>query len=161
QENLGTGVNEFLLPEPADGEYEIKISGGQNAIYEINISSFKENGNDYLNKIKGIVSDNNDETLEIDYSQNQTSEIKRSVSSQDLINDLNELKNLGLFKNNGIYNSLLAKIPIAQLSASVNKKTSINILNALFNEVKAQRGKGITEEAYQILIYDLNYLKNN
>lgn len=159
-EELGTGVNEFLLPEPTDGEYEIKLSSDKTEIYEINISTFQEDGNDELSKIKGIITSNYDETIIINYFKDKESEIKKIVNSEDLINDLSELKNLNQIKNNGIYNSLLAKGTIAQLVNLVSEKTSNNILKAMLNEIKAQRGKGITEDAYQVLFYDINYLIN-
>lgn len=62
--------------------------------------------------------------------------------------------------NNGIYNSLLAKAIAAQLVNFMSEKTSNNILKAMLNEIKAQRGKGITENAYQVLFYNINYLLN-
>ncbi|PIP74303.1 MAG: hypothetical protein CO135_02535 [Candidatus Levybacteria bacterium CG_4_9_14_3_um_filter_35_16] len=160
-EDLGTGVNEFLLPEPPDGEYEIKLSSDKTEIYEINISTFQEDGNDELNKIKGVISSNNDEIIEISYSQNNTSEIKRFVSFQSLIDDINEAKNLKFIKNNGVYNSLLTKVVISQIVNQINKNVSKNFLNSLLNELNAQRGKHITEDAYQILFYDASYLKNH
>lgn len=127
----------------------------------MNIASFEKGGDNALNKIRGIISSNNDETIGVDYSQDQVSEIKRVVSVQNLINDLSELKNLNLIDNGGIYNSLLAKATISQIINLINKNTSLNILNSLLNELNAQRGKHITEDAYQILLYDVNYLKNN
>ncbi|MEK7572913.1 MAG: C39 family peptidase [Patescibacteria group bacterium] len=161
QENLGTGVNEFLLPEPTDGEYKIKLSSDQNTIYEMSVSTLQEDGNDNLNTIKGIISKNSDETLIINYSQTENSNTSKVVTFESFMKDLDEAIKLNQIKNDGIYNSLLAKATIAQLSSPISKKTSINILNAMLNEIKAQKGKGITEDVYQILIYDINYLKNH
>lgn len=160
-ENLGTGVNEFLLPEPENGRYEIKLSSKKTGVYEINIATFEKEGNDDLNKIRGIIRRNKDEIITINYSQDKASEINKIVTPQSLIDDLNDLKNLNLINNDGIYNSLLAKVAIFQTINSINKNTSKNILNALLNELDAQRGRNITEDAYQILFYDANYLKNN
>ncbi|MEK7160144.1 MAG: C39 family peptidase [Patescibacteria group bacterium] len=159
QENLGTGVNEFLLPEPIDGIYKIKLTSKQNGFYEMNLTTFKENGDNNSNYIRGIITENNDETLEINYSQTKNSYISKTFD--DLIKDLDELNKLNQFKNDGIYNSLSVKVTVAQLSNFIDKKTSINILKATLNEIKAQRGKGITEDAYQILLYDVNYLKTH
>nr|MBI5456050.1 C39 family peptidase [Candidatus Levybacteria bacterium] len=158
-ENLGTNINEFLLPTPTDGTYEIKLSSNRDGFYEINLAAFKKNGDNDSNYIRGIITKNNDETLIINYSQTEGSRISKTF--EDLINDLSELKKLNQFKNDGIYNSLLVKVTIAQLSSSISKKISTNILNAMLNEVKAQRGKGITEDGYQVLYYDINYLINN
>lgn len=159
-ENLGTGVNEFLLPEPIEGNYEIKLSSEENGFYEINLATFKENGDNDSNYIRGIITENNDETIKANYSQVNNTNINKIVSFSDLIKDLNELKGMNQFKNNGIYNSLLAKATVAQLVNFVSEKTSNNILKAMLNEIKAQRGKGITEDAYQVLFYNINYLIN-
>lgn len=157
-ENLGTGVNEFLLSQPADGNYEIKLSSEENGFYEINLATFKKNGDNDSNYIRGIITEENDEALIINYSQSENSYISKTFG--DLIKDLNELKELNQFKNNGIYNSLLTKATAAQLVNFVSEKTSNNILEAMLNEIKAQRGKGITEDAYQVLFYNINYLLN-
>ncbi|MCL5970724.1 MAG: hypothetical protein M1450_04460, partial [Patescibacteria group bacterium] len=157
-EDLGTGVNEFLLPEPADGNYEIKLSSEESGFYEINIATFKKNGDNDSNYVRGIITEENDETLIINYSRTENSYISKTFD--DLIKDLNELKEINQFKNNGIYNSLLAKATAAQLVNFVSEKTSNNILKAMLNELKAQRGKGITEDAYQVLFYNINYLLN-
>ena len=157
-EDLGTGVNEFLLSEPANGTYEILLSSNKDGFYEISLATFKENGDNDSNYIKGLITENNDETLIINYSQTGNSYINKTFD--DLIKDLNELKEINQFKNNGIYNSLLAKATAAQLVNFVSEKTSNNILKAMLNEIKAQRGKGITEDAYQVLFYNINYLIN-
>lgn len=161
-ENLGTGVNEFLLPEPENDKYTIKLSSKKSGFYEINIASFEEEGNNALNKIRGVISSNNDEIIEIDYSQNQTSEIKRFVSFQTLINDINEAKNLKLIKP-WIADSLIKLAKRSQKNAEKGRKQIAKIeLNIFENIIKSIRKSPlIKEDAYQILLYDVRYLKGH
>lgn len=161
-ENLGTGVNEFLLPEPENGKYTIKLSSKKSGFYEINIASFEEEGNNALNKIRGVISSNNDEIIEIDYSQSQTSEIKRTVSFQSLINDINEAKNLNLIKP-WIANNLIKLTKSSQKNYDKGrKKIAVIELNVFENIIKSIRKTPlIKEDAYQILLYDVRYLKRH
>ncbi|MEK7448293.1 MAG: hypothetical protein AAB019_02295 [Planctomycetota bacterium] len=67
----------------------------------------------------------------------------------------------GKIKNEGIYNSLLAKIKEAQKFLSEGDiSTTINKLNALIEEIKAQMGKGIDEASAQELIRRIQLLIN-
>lgn len=161
-ENLGTGVNEFLLPEPENGKYTIKLSSKKSGFYEINIASFEEEGNNALNKIRGVISSNNDEIIEIDYSQSQTSEIKRTVSFQSLINDINEAKNLNLIKP-WVANNLIKLTKSSQKNYDKGrKKIAVIELNVFENIIKSIRKTPlIKEDAYQILLYDVRYLKRH
>lgn len=157
-ENLGTSVNEFLLPKPADGNYKVKLSSKKDGFYEINLATFKENGDNESNYVRGIISKNQYETIIINYSKTGNSYVTKTL--EDLIIDLNELKKINQFKNNGIYNSLFIKATLTNLSNSINKNVSINILKSMLNELNAQKGKGISEDAYQILFYDINSIIN-
>ena len=162
KENLGTGVNEFLLPEPENGKYQIKLSSKKSGFYEINIASFEEEGNNALNKIRGVISSNSDEIIEIDYSQDQVSEIKKAVSFQSLINDINEAKNLNLIKP-WIADTLIKLAKSSQKNYDKGrKKIAVIQLNVFENIIKSIRKSPlIKEDAYQILLYDVRYLQNN
>ena len=166
-ENLGTGVNEFLLPEPENGKYTIKLSSKKSGFYEINIASFEEDGDDALNKIRGIISSNNDEAIEIDYSQTNSnnSGIKKIVTFQTLIDDIKEAQSLKLI-NKGLASSLIALLKNAEKNYQKGRKNivfaQLNIFEKLINQTRGKfNGRILDENAYQILLYDVNYLKNN
>jgi hypothetical protein len=76
-----------------------------------------------------------------------------------LINLKHEAFSLGWIKNKGIEESLDAKLESAKAALQRGQpKTALNTLNALLNEVEAQRGKGLTSEAYGLLKYNVLYL---
>ena len=166
-EELGTGVNEFLLPEPENGKYEIKLSSNNSGFYEINITSFENDGDDTLNKITGIISSNNDETIEVDYSQENSnnSGSKKIVTFQTLIDDIKESQSLNLI-NKGLSSSLIALLRNAEKNYQRGMKNivfiELNIFEKLINQTRGKfNGKILDENAYQILLYDVEYLKNH
>lgn len=68
---------------------------------------------------------------------------------------MNSMSTAGLIRNNGIINSLNQKIDNAKKSLEKKnnnaKKTAINHIEAAINELNAQRGNQITEDAHKIL----------
>ncbi len=68
----------------------------------------------------------------------------------DILSALARLYQEGAIKNAGIYNSLLVKLQAAQNAQNFN--TALNQLNAFSNQVQAQSGKGVSNEASQILL---------
>jgi hypothetical protein len=63
--------------------------------------------------------------------------------------------------NHGVCNSLEVKIRNVKRHIERGKtKQAENVLNAFLNEVKAQRGKHITEEGYALLYYNAEYLRD-
>lgn len=68
---------------------------------------------------------------------------------------MNSMSTAGLIRNNGIINSLNQKIDNAKKSLEKKnnnaKKTAINHIEAAINELNAQRGNQISEDAHKIL----------
>lgn len=153
--SLGTGVNELLIPKPAEGNYKITLSSNSNADYTLNISDYNENGDSLTTKIEGAVSLNSDDNFEISHPQ-----ISPTVTFESMLTDLNELYEHQDIKNKGIFTALSAEVRVSQFISKLSIVASKNILNAIIKELNVFRGKQITETAYQILIYDANYLKD-
>ena len=62
----------------------------------------------------------------------------------------------GMIKTRAVYAGLMHKLEAA--AHSKRTKTTINILNAFINQVRAQRGKAITTDAANLLIADTEWL---
>jgi hypothetical protein len=81
------------------------------------------------------------------------------VTAQSIMADIPQFLDNGSINNNGIANSLLAKLSAAQNARSKgNCKEAANNYQAFINEVSAQSGKHITVTAAAILIGDAQYL---
>lgn len=83
----------------------------------------------------------------------------RIASPSSLRQDITLSRKIGWIGSDGIMNSLLKKVDAFEASiAKGNKKAAENQLNALINEVEAQRGKHISANAAKMLIEDAQYL---
>jgi len=81
------------------------------------------------------------------------------VTAQSIMDDVQQFVNNGSINNNGIANSLLAKLSAAQNARSKgNCNEAANNYQAFINEVSAQSGKHISPTAAAILIADAQYL---
>ena len=81
------------------------------------------------------------------------------VTAQSIIADVNQFVSNGSINNQGIANSLLAKLNAAlQARNNGNCSAAANIYGAFINEVMAQSGKHISTSAAAILIADAQYL---
>ena len=160
-ENLGTGVNVFLLPEPNDGNYTVNISSTHEGKYTVNFATFEEDGDFEVYKKLGAINSTDTEDFGIQYSQTDLSFVTHAVTFDSFKEDIGALRDIQEIKNFGIYTSLLAKANIASKMRDIKPKVSQAILNSILAEINAQRGKGLTEDAYQILLYDVTYLKTH
>lgn len=78
-----------------------------------------------------------------------------------LIALVDQSRTQGWIDNDGIVNSLLAKLNTAQSKVGVDKATAKKTLNAFMNEVSAQNGKHLTSEAYALLYFNAKYLADH
>lgn len=84
-------------------------------------------------------------------------------TARELLRDLIETKDqtlrLGWIRNRGLANSLQVKLNAAVASLErENEGTAANQLNAFVNEVTAQAGKGLSDEAAALLKFNALYL---
>lgn len=153
----------FYLAQPQTQNYKLTLSSSSDKTYNLHTYLYDQDGNVNVLDQNGLIGPGKTDsfTVSFDKQNSNNSSNTKIVTFQSLIDDINEAKILKLINNNGVYNSLLAKTTISQIINLINKNTSVNILNAMLNEVNAQREKGISQDAYQILFYDIDYLINN
>ena len=81
------------------------------------------------------------------------------VTPDSIKGDVNQFLGSGKIKNQGLANSLLAKLnAAAKARAAGNCATANNIYQAFINELQAQSGKGVDATAAAIMIADAQYL---
>ncbi len=172
-DDLGTGVNEFLLPEPSEGNYTVTLSSTQNKDYVLNASSFESDGSNMVHTFEGIISPNTDDVLNLNYSQTQVSDADRAVTFQSTLDDIQQLEDLSLIADKKLADKLTKLIEKAQKEASKNKiKQALKFLNdfeELLNEEHDENEEdddededsdsGLDKIAYKILLYDVDFLK--
>jgi len=146
---------------PIQGQYKIKVIGISRGKYSIGIY-FLRGQKSFTTQIVGVADSGSVSYYQFTYNSNPDSAItlERVVNScSDLRQDLDLCYKIGLITNKGIYNSLSKKIDNAEKAVNKGKlKEATNHLNAFINEVEAQSGKHITDDAGVILIDDAGAL---
>lgn len=83
----------------------------------------------------------------------------RITTYSSLKQDITLSRKIGWINNDGIMNSLLKKVEAIEASMAKGKNdTAKNQLNALINEINAQKGKQIDEKAVKMLLEDAQYI---
>ncbi|MBI5874270.1 MAG: hypothetical protein HZB81_00190 [Deltaproteobacteria bacterium] len=169
--NSGWGVDDFPgipptrfvgIGEPKGGIYKVEIIGiNRTTTYTFGIRMADSTGNFHQPVFNGITSLGiiSIYTITYDPTPGITPKVERVVTTEDLKNDINIAFDLGLIDNAGIKQSLLAKLDVAENSIKRGQKqAAINQLNAFINEVNAQKGKHIKDEAFKIFLEDAQYI---
>ncbi|MBI2031157.1 MAG: C39 family peptidase [Candidatus Levybacteria bacterium] len=161
----GQPIKIFYFKKPETGQYQVELSSLVNQNYNLDLYLYDQDGNVKILSYSGVIGSNANETFEINFnnqdSNNSLSE--KIVTFQNLIDDINEAKTLDLI-NKGSANSLLAIAKNAKKNYESDRtKISLKELDVFqkllntFNTVPYEIL--IKEEAFQILLYDVNYLK--
>lgn len=143
---------------PIPGTYKVQVIGTGMGLYSLDFGFAKGPGDTSLQTFPGIAAPGKIDTYLVTmFLDPSRSIIINKIVTYDILKaDLQELFNQGFIDNKGIFNSLMKKIDSAIKSS--DKESTKDILNSYTNELNAQRGKHITEEAYQILYDDSNFL---
>ncbi len=158
-EYSGDNLKIIYLSKPDSGGYKIEVSSATSNDYNLDAYFYDTQGNIHLINLSGFVSSNNEDIYDINFDRENNQDSTINAAFNNLHFDLNYLLSTGGIKNKGLYNSLKSKSENAQKAK--DNKTKTNILNALLNEINAQRGKGLTGFAYQIILNDITALRNN
>lgn len=161
--SVGNPLQIVYIPKPTDTKYTITLQGNTTKSYNLEDYLYDINGNVVKYTQKGTVGNNVPDvlTLQFNNQNNSQDKITRIVTFQSIIDDINEGKALGGIKTTTA-NNLIALINEIQ---KVRKIGGILIaklkIDATIQYVNAQKGKGITKDEYDILLYDLTYLKSH
>ncbi len=162
--DLGDGVsgeplNIFYLPKPENDSYNLTLSSNSDQNYQLDVYFYDEDGNLTKAEIEGLIGPINQREFTINFSKDEESTFEEVITINTLIGNINSLYALGEIKNKGIYNSLVSKLN--SYEKAKDNKTKSNILNALMNELEAQKGKGISNDAYDIILDNIDLLTEN
>lgn len=162
-ETLGSGVNRFILPEPTDGKYSLLLTSTQSANYSLEIHTLEGDGDYITNILEGTVGPDASVSYQTQYSQTLPSSIVNiSEIFQNLIDDINQARNLNQIDSDHLASHLIRIVDQAlgyYQDGRVN--LSLKKLDRFEDTLNRHRGDEIAEEAYQILLSDVTYLKNH
>lgn len=149
EEDSGDPLNIIYFPKPENGEYKINLSAGSETGYTLEIYMYDQNGNVKKIIFEGIASPGNTDNYSINFNKDATFDT--------LISDIKFLRSTRDIKDFNTYMSLLAKARVAKNIRKI-KPAVRAVLKSIQKEIEKQRGKGLTENAYQILSTDANLL---
>lgn len=162
--NSGPAKKITYIEKPSTGNYQIVITGINNSVYNLDTYLYDINGEVNKDTISGIFKNGTD-TITIAYDKNNLGKSKRYKIStfQSIIDDITILETSKDIKKIKMKNDLILLIQKAE-ELTKAKKIKNDELKQKFNnfieDIKHQKGKEITETAYQVLIYDISYLKS-
>lgn len=152
---------QLMVGSPENGKYVLKVIGTATAPYTLAIYMADKYGKSQNVVLKGILTENRISEYVITYSNipGEPSGITKLVTPSGVKEDIALARKIGWIDNDGIMNSLFAKLNQAEEAINKGKsKQAKNVLEAFINEVKAQEGKHINAEFVNQLIEDARYI---
>ena len=161
----GDPLRIFYLPDPGSGNYELALSSSNNNNYDLDVYYYDIDGNVRINYFSGIVGQGDEDNYSLLFDKNNVddSNSTKVVTFDSLIDDLLSLRASGDINNFGVYSSVLTKANVAQgRGENIGTKTaSGNLLKSFQKEITKQKGKGVSETAFNILNNDIQVLIEN
>lgn len=166
QDDIGGGtsgqpIKVYLVPKPANGEYFVTVSSSSTQKYTLQSDIYNQNAQNTTGDFSGTVSAGKPDTYIIAFDRQdiQKENIGRQVTFDTLLADIQEVKDLKYLFNNGIYTGLKGYATSAKKYFEQGKtKLSKSALQNLLKLLNSLEGKGIQEDGYQLLFYDVGYL---
>jgi len=146
------------------GTYTIEVIGVSLTTYDLDIAISRRITSEGFTSFSfnGIIDKDLTSKFEMTYNSDPSKpagSVVRVASLSSLKQDIALSRKIGWIDNDGIMMSLYKKAEAIEKSlARDDKNTAKNQLDALINEVNAQKGKHIKDEAIKILLEDAQYL---
>ncbi len=158
-----TGVtHQVQVFRPAEGRYEVSVTGLRLGLYTLVVSSFAQDGSEQpLTKKVGIAGLGSESQFEIRFSTTAggTTDVNRVATFDSARTDINNALQLGLIGNQGTAQALSAKVNAAEDAAGRgDNRAAANILSAFKSLLAAQASKQVQPPAVQILQEDADSL---
>ena len=161
----GSPLKIFYLKKPTNGQYQIELTSPSTQNYDLKIYLYDKDGNVNIFNQSILIGQNSSESFSInfdpEYSDNSSAQ--KIVTFQVLIDDIKEARSLNLINKNAA-NSLLMIAKSAKNDYEKGKRKialiKLRTIEKLLNSFHAiPKEILIKEKAYQILLYDVDYLK--
>jgi hypothetical protein len=151
-----------LVPQPADGQYSLEVTGLKLGTYSVNVQGYSQDGSiQPAVTLTGIAGPSSTSNLNIafDTAPGATPTAVRSATAASALADVRNSLRLGLITKEGIARSLSLQIQVASWFAAFRDcRDAIGALRAFQHEVGAQTGKTIDPAAALVLTEDAAYL---
>lgn len=152
----------FQQINPSIGDYTVQLIGVGNGEYALDFSKTDEQGHISVNEVHGVAQTGVTETYHIQNTLDATIPVlvKKNVTFQSLIANVNELFDLNLITQKSVANNLIRNVEQAEeasLAGNINKV--LQNLDQFSSLLQREQGRKITEEASFALNDNVNFLK--
>lgn len=144
--------------QPAQGDYQIQVTGVKLETYEIVVRAFAQNGAPApVLKLPGVTGPGATDLLQLHYTSDGSAlpALTRVASYNSTLGDIRNSRSLGLIDSDGIATALSSMISAAAKAKSDAKP---GILGGFKNYVNAQQGIHINNLAARVLLEDADSL---
>lgn len=161
-QSSGNPVKITYLRKPSSGSYHVDVSHSQGKAYILTNYLYDQNGSVAMTEYQGAAGVNS-ETFDVTFDKLQStgSSIQRIVTFQSVKNDITELSNDGLIKNNIAQRLLRLLDQIEDDVNSGNLDSANRRLSRIYDILQRERGSDISGEAYNILFNTLQELEQS
>ncbi|HAG51695.1 MAG: hypothetical protein A2X87_01775 [Deltaproteobacteria bacterium GWC2_42_51] len=162
--DINTVVAGFI---PVDGTYTIEVIGDGLMVFSIEMGIFRGNYTEGLSKLKvsGLTDTGLTSKFQMTYNSDPSKpagSVIRVATPSSLKQDIALSRKIGWIDSDGIMMSLYKKAEAIEKSLERGSTgTAKNQLDALINEVNAQKGKHIKDEVIKILLEDTQYISEH
>ena len=149
---------------PVDGNYTVEVIGDGLMVFSVEIAMYREIVGEGLStmEISGLTDKGLTSKFQMAYNSDPSKpagSVVRVASPSNLKQDIALSRKIGWIDSDGIMMSLYKKAEAIEKSMSKDDKTTAkNQIEAFMNEVNAQKGKHIKDEAVKILLEDAQYI---
>lgn len=163
----GFSVKFFYSNKPPNGQYQVELTSENTQNYDIKMYLYDKSGNVNIFDQSGLTSQNSSDTFSINFDSQtfSNSSSQKIVIFQSLIDDIKEAHSLNLaHKSAAKVLTELAKSAKSDYEKGESKIALIKLqaLEKLLTAFHRVPGEFlIHDNAYQILLYDVNYLKTH
>ena len=150
--------------EPPDGGYTLSVIGTSSGSYTLTVDAVNNEGVFSETQTSGVTDTGISSSFETSFSATapEPPPLVKDVSFGSIRRDIEIALQLGIVDSPGIAKSLLQKLNATELNAQKGKsQTAQNVLNALKQEVEAQKGKHISEPFVSTLLQDIDALSRS
>ncbi len=159
----GSPLKFLYLPKPNNGDYIATLSAGQNQTYQFGVYLYDKDGNVQISTYSGVLGPNSKDTFTISFNKDNTSSTSKPTTTfQNVIDDINILYSLKQVTKKDRKNDLINLMQKAD-KIFKSKPFKPKELKQKFDDfeldLKNEKGKTISQLAYDILFADIEALR--
>lgn len=159
----GPPVKIVYLPNPGSSDFVATLSASSNGPYNLQTLLYDENGNVKINQFQGNLSSGIpiQFLIQFDHDNSDNSVTKKVVTFDTTRQDVIDARANSQINKENLVNDLIKKLNAAEKNLYKDNTNNVaKIFTGFEKKMNKNLGRKILEDAYNILLYDINYLRS-